>query len=234
MTHRRDRREIRGKEKLKRGLSRFVRWAKASLRSRQDVFNRIYNLNRWRDSESASGSGSRLESTEVIREELPRLLKKYGVRTLLDAPCGDFNWMKTVELDVDEYIGIDIVEELVETNRRQFSSDTKRFIKLDVVSDKLPSVDCIFCRDCLVHLSLNEAKQTIQNVVKSGAEYFISTTFPQVKRNVEIFTGEWHPLNLCKKPFLLPKPIELVVEQFISSDVGNKCIGVWKVSDLLQ
>jgi hypothetical protein len=40
---------------------------------------------------------------------------------LLDIPCGDFNWMKLLNLGVD-YIGADIVGELIAENRRRFGA----------------------------------------------------------------------------------------------------------------
>jgi hypothetical protein len=35
---------------------------------------------------------------------------------MLDAPCGDFNWMKEVDLSAVHYTGGDIVEPLVNSN----------------------------------------------------------------------------------------------------------------------
>jgi len=63
------------------------------------VFDRIIAENRWRDPDSASGTGSNLKQTETLRRELPATLSRLGVRTLLDAPCGDFHWMQHLELN---------------------------------------------------------------------------------------------------------------------------------------
>lgn len=38
------------------------------------------------------------------------MLKKYSIKSILDIPCGDFSWMKKIELDGIEYIGADIVK----------------------------------------------------------------------------------------------------------------------------
>lgn len=38
---------------------------------------------------------------------------KYGVRSVLDIPCGDFFWFKEIKLDLDSYIGGDIVAPLI-------------------------------------------------------------------------------------------------------------------------
>jgi hypothetical protein len=44
----------------------------------------------------------------------------FSAKTLLDAGCGDFNWMRHVNLKLDQYIGIDVVPELICENQRQF------------------------------------------------------------------------------------------------------------------
>src|SRR5436190_12979436 len=119
--------------------------------SLQDTFTDIYQENFWADPESVSGRGSTLARTEVIRQELPNVLESVGAKSLLDAPCGDFNWMRYVDLGEIEYIGADVVPELITRNRQTFERDGRSFFVLDVTSDPLPEVDVIMCRDCLMH-----------------------------------------------------------------------------------
>ena len=60
----------------------------------KETFTEIYTENLWASAESKSGTGSELRNTEVLRQELSVLLKKYKIQSMLDIPCGDFNWMK--------------------------------------------------------------------------------------------------------------------------------------------
>jgi hypothetical protein len=60
----------------------------------QVVFELHSLLPFWSATESRSGIGSGLEQTVSIRSSLPKLLSKYGVRTLLDAGCRDFHWAR--------------------------------------------------------------------------------------------------------------------------------------------
>jgi len=62
------------------------------------VFTNIYNTNRWGSSESVSGLGSELKNTEVLVEFLGKLFRELGIQSVLDLPCGDFNWMKQMGL----------------------------------------------------------------------------------------------------------------------------------------
>lgn len=65
----------------------------------KNKFTEIHDKNLFFGKESISGTGSDLIQTKVISKEIPLLLKKYNVKTFMDAPCGDLYWMKHVELD---------------------------------------------------------------------------------------------------------------------------------------
>jgi hypothetical protein len=57
------------------------------------------------------GSGSD-EITAGTRSVLGKVLRGLGVDSMLDIGCGDWNWMKLLNLSRVKYTGIDIVEEV--------------------------------------------------------------------------------------------------------------------------
>ena len=61
-----------------------------------DVFESIMALNRWSGEESRSGPGSTLIYTYNLRRQLIEFLAQFPVKTIFDAPCGDFHWMREV------------------------------------------------------------------------------------------------------------------------------------------
>ncbi|EIJ81319.1 hypothetical protein PB1_00190 [Bacillus methanolicus PB1] len=67
----------------------------------KNIFSFIYNRNIWGSSESVSGPGSSIAQTKTIIQELPILIKKLQIRKILDAPCGDFNWMKEIQKNIE-------------------------------------------------------------------------------------------------------------------------------------
>src|SRR5438552_4004881 len=95
-----------------RHLRRWLRHRQLAMQSHSRIFDRIYHRNRWGDWESASGSGSNLAQTRVVRRVLPLLVEELGCRSLLDIPCGDYFWMKMLDMDID-YTGGDIVPALI-------------------------------------------------------------------------------------------------------------------------
>src|SRR5260370_34554720 len=68
--------------------------------SLEQRFRRIHDTNLWGAPASASGLGSEMDATAVLRAELPRLFKKLSIASLLDAPCGDAGWINQANLGV--------------------------------------------------------------------------------------------------------------------------------------
>ncbi|WP_020672977.1 class I SAM-dependent methyltransferase [Amycolatopsis nigrescens] len=201
----------------------------------QELFRYIFETNLWSAS-SASGSGSDLAQTSVLRERLPELLRRFQVRTLLDLPCGDFGWLSGVELGVDQYVGADIVPELVALNRGRYAGDGRRFLTLDLTADELPEADAVLCRDCLVHLSFADIQRALRNLRRSGSRYLLTTTFADLARNSDIESGDWRPLNLCREPFNFPEPLDLILEGCTEEDgaYADKTLALWEIDRLPQ
>ncbi len=173
-----------------------------NLNSSPEVFDHIYNKDFWDSMESKSGVGSTLEATSVIREQLPKIIANFSINTMLDVPCGDYNWMKEVQKNCT-YIGGDIVAEAVNKNQQLYASDSVQFQKIDISSDTIPKVDLIFCRDCLQHISDDKVKKALANFKNSGSKYLLVTSYPNTWRNHDIYDGDYRPLNLLIKPYHL-------------------------------
>lgn len=195
------------------------------------VFSKVYLKRRRQNGETVSGPGSTIEQTKLVIKILSSVVHRYCIRTMLDIPCGDFNWMRHVDLGGVSYQGADILDELTQTNQIRFGGDKRAFHTLDLLKDKLPEVDLIFCRDCLVHFSNRHICLAIANIKRSGAAYLLTTTFPESK-NSDIITGDWRMLNLQSSPFLFPEPLELFSEGYHSGDALTKSLGLWKIIDL--
>jgi hypothetical protein len=198
-------------------------------RKYEDQFTGIYEKRYWGAAGSASGGGSSLESTRIVREVLPRLFREKAISSLLDIPCGDFYWMDSVPLGGISYIGGDIVAPLIVENERRHARPGVRFIHLDVINDPLPRADLVICRDCLVHLPLADVVKALRNIARSGSKLLLTTSFPSRVENKEIAAGKWRPLNLQIAPFHLPKPDELINEECHDAEgaYADKSLGLW-------
>jgi hypothetical protein len=177
-------------------------------KSVEERFNKIYSTNYWLDDESRSGTGSSLRSTENIRVHLPKIIKKFKIKRLFDAPCGDFNWMPQVLKGVEvDYIGSDIVEDLIVKNKKNEKNNIK-FIKLDIRIDKLPEADLMVCRDCLFHFSYEDIFKFLDNFLTSDIEYILLTSHLNTEdkfENRNIVTGDFRKIDFFLKPFNFEK-----------------------------
>jgi len=217
-----------------RAQRRFAEEAPALLRLDLAArFARIRAIDLWGGPESVSGVGSGLDPTARLRAELPPLLTSLGVRTLLDAPCGDFHWMRHTDLAGIRYIGGDIVPEIVARNTALYATPDgmRSFVELDLTRGPLPAADAVLCRDCLVHLSLANIERALAAIEASGARWLLTTTFTAVERNVDIADGDWRPLNLERPPFDFGAPEAAIVEGCDEEGgaYADKTLAVWRV-----
>jgi SAM-dependent methyltransferase len=202
-----------------------------SCESLAERFSAIYTKRVWlngRQSGSLSGMGSELGSTEWIRLRLPAMLESLGTRVLLDIGCGDFNWMKEVSLPCD-YIGVDIVREVVAANASLYGSAGRSFRVLDATRDSLPPADTILCREVLIHLSFDDIWRVVGNARDSGASFLIATSDCEIRLNADIVSGDFRPLNLRRAPFRFPEPFLSLSDNKVAP---GRALSAWAVSAL--
>lgn len=191
-------------------------------------FARIHETNYWANGESLSGEGSTLEATSYVRQALSTFVREHHVPSILDVPCGDFNWMRHVEMDIP-YFGGDIVEAIIARNREAHGSDRRNFEVIDLTKSTLPRCGLVFSRDCLNHLSIPDIQRAISNIRSSGAEYIAVTQFPAQTVNRSQESGfNYRELNFNLAPFHWPEPVAIHDERLHP----GKHIAFWKISDL--
>jgi SAM-dependent methyltransferase len=195
----------------------------------KELFTNYYHENFWANPETVSGGGSTLAYTENIRKELPKLITQFKIVKFLDAPCGDFHWFKEIEMPGEvEYIGGDIVDELVRQNQTRHGDQHTTFISLDIINDTLPQADLWMCRDCLFHFSYDDIFKTLNNFLRSDIKYIFTSVHTNCTKNLDIVTGGARLLNLELPPFNLCKPILYVEDSAPDTTVGRmKKMGLW-------
>jgi SAM-dependent methyltransferase len=200
----------------------------------KDLFTNYYLNNSWQGEQSRSGPGSDYEQTKYLVPELQLLLKSLNIKSILDVPCGDFNWMKEVDLSGIKYIGGDIVEPMIRKNIKKYKQKNINFEIIDIINDDLPLVDMIMVRDCFVHLPNSDIFKSIENIRSSGSKYLLTTHFSwrSENNNKNINAGAWRRLNLQQPPFNFPNPEYLIIEGNVQSNDRDKTVSLWKVKDI--
>lgn len=215
-------------------LKRALRRKRLAGRDPAEIFTDYARANKWGDKDSRSGKGSNLEATVEVRRLLPALLRELGARSMLDVPCGDFFWMAHVDLAGIDYLGGDIVPDLIDANRRTHARPGVDFQVVDLIRGSVPKADVIFVCDCLVHLSHEHVRAALGNIARSGGTYLLTTTFPDTPANEDIATGEWRALDLTKPPYRLPAPARLIPEgqAHLKGQRADKMLGLWRIANL--
>jgi len=203
--------------------------------STEQVFTEIYRSKHWKSTDNVSGPGSEINQTETLIRELNGLFKELNIVSVLDIPCGNFHWMQKVNLSKTNYVGADIVTELIESNKQNYQeSDRLNFQVLNLITDPLPQCDLIIVRDCLVHFSNKDILNAITNIKSSGSKYLLTTTFTNHHMNFDIVTGDWRPLNLQDKPFNFAPPLMIINESCTecNGEFKDKSMALWEISKL--
>lgn len=197
---------------------------------RQSRFAQIYELGVWRhheDQEAASGVGSELASTEPLRANLPALLSKLEVSSLTDVGCGDWTWMSKLDLPCD-YLGLDIVDTVIDRNLAAFAKPGVQFRQLDAVAEPLPDCDVVLCREVVFHLSFADGLKLIDNI-KRHSKWLIMTSDSTIWFNSDIPSGDFRMLNLHRRPFQFPTPKHVLQDDGL---VAGRSLGVWRTDAL--
>ena len=206
-------------------------WGDMDVSSR---FSFIYETNAWGSKDSVSGSGSSKAATRIYRHELEDFLTQGNFKSMFDAPCGDFYWMKEVvdRLELN-YHGGDIVKSLIEKNRTEFGEDYE-FTPLDIIRDEFPTSDVWHCRDCLFHLSNEHIYAALENFLRSDIQYALLTSHrPLFHKNLDIETGWFRYLDLEKAPFNFPKPVRYLRDYQYGKEV-RRYVGVWTRQQIVE
>ncbi len=180
--------------------------------------------------ETKCGAGSTVAFTEQLRPQLEKLFRFLEIRTLVDAPCGDFNWMSRVNISGIKYIGIDMDgDNLLSARTRPsepwtFTPWPKMILQLDLVSNVIPKADLILCRDFFQHLPNEMILQVLHNFRKSGCEWLLATNHDG-GYNEDIPTpGGFHRVDLIGVPFSLGQPFERI------ADGDGRSLALWSLA----
>lgn len=182
------------------------------------VMEQIYEQRFWggKDSDFYSGEGS--HNSKIIQpyiDALTRFLKSNNSQlTVCDLGCGDFNVGKALFPYTKIYIGIDIVEDLIERNKQLFKADHLTFKCLDISQDDLPKTDCVIIRQVFQHLSNQEIQQILDKL--SVFKYLILTEHIPVGKftpNIDIIANSQNRLKYNSGVDVLAEPFNFKVKK---------------------
>jgi len=163
--------------------------------STKNVMRQVYEKGLWGANNTPfySGLGSHsLEITTPYIQTVTKFLKTFEpYLTVSDLGCGDFNIGKEIAPFTSKYIGIDIVDELIEYNITKFKIQNVTFKCIDISKEEIPSTECVILRQVLQHLSNNEVLAIVNKLYQF--KYIILTEHipdGDYTPNVDILSGQ--------------------------------------------
>lgn len=138
--------------------------------------------------------------------------------------------MSTMDFQQVNYIGCDVVKEMIEKNSRLYARDNIKFMVKSLIDDDLPNADLIIVRDLLVHLDTSDILKCLENIKRNNFEYIAITNYPTLKsqHKDKILGDKWRPINLSMEPFSLIDPeYNLDDTSMIQDHDKGKYLSVW-------
>ena len=185
---------------------------------KKKIFTSIYKSNHWVQNEdslpkefiSVSGHGSNINTKQHdnLVNNFNKIIKNFKINSILDMPCGDFLWIrKIIENQNIEYLGIDIVEELINENNKKYSRKNINFQTYDIVNFKTDvKFDLVLIRDLFIHIKNSDIIKILNNLKKMNIKYIILNSYNN-EENKDVTVGQHRKINLQKEPFNLNEPI---------------------------
>ena len=170
----------------------------------EQVFSRIYRDNEWQ----GSGPGSTAETSFEYRYFLESFLRTNRIRSVLDVGCGDWRFSRYIPWEGVQYVGMEVVPDVVEANRRRYACDSVRFVCADARSVELPPADLLIMKDVLQHWTNAEVAEFLPRV-RAYRFALITNTTNRVEANRDCPTGGYRYLDLTRPPFSVPATVVL-------------------------
>jgi SAM-dependent methyltransferase len=172
------------------------------------AFTQIYDDKAWgvgSAGQGTSGGGSTLAATVVYRAFLEDFMKVHGVKSVVDAGCGAWEFSSTVDWTGIEYTGVDVVASVIADDQKKYGAPNIKFQTADIVRTDLPAADLLICKDVLQHLPIEDDLAFLAQLPKYK-DVLLTDTVDKVTlsaENHDIQPGEFRLLDLTKPPFSL-------------------------------
>ena len=168
-----------------------------------------------------SGEGSHNEAyvtpyCNLIKEFLS---SHKDIKRVTDLGCGDFNVASKWLNDEIDYIGVDIVPEMIESHQKNYGSDHVRFMCLDIVDDELPDGDLCLIRQVLQHLNNSDVAKILAKLKKYKYIIITDSRVPKDKAlafNIDMETGHHIRTGKLSGLYFDEPPFSLKIETLLS------------------
>lgn len=206
----------------------------------KDSFTKIYDHHVWKG-ESLSGPGSDAIRTAELRSLLEQFIRDKNIKSVVDLGCGDWSYSHLINWGEIKYIGIDVVESVIERNKLKYSTPNISFICVDASTQTIPHADLLIVKEVLQHLPnkdviaiLEKAKNYKFAIFINDISHHIRGNWKQMWRwqpccptNTDIESGGYRLLDLRNPPFSLQAKCMVTYENTYKDRHWKKEVLLW-------
>jgi len=149
--------------------------------STKQIFSKIYNDGSWNKKSLNFNSGPGSHNEKLVIPYLKfvnSFLVEKKLKSIIDLGCGDFNVGKNIYKHVNKYYAFDIVPDLIELNKKNFTNKKIVFECINFINNPIPKTDCVIIRQVLQHLD-NKSIIKILDKIKSYKYVIITEHIPE-------------------------------------------------------
>jgi SAM-dependent methyltransferase len=161
----------------------------------KQIFEEIYQTDAW---SNGSGPGSDPENAAQYLDFLRTLLNEHRIKRVLDVGCGDWRLYAGFDWNGVNYLGIDIVPNLIARNKHH-STSTISFQCASVFEIEISGFDLVILKDVLQHLPHSENLRVIERC--RAVPWMLITNDFTSEGNLDCIAGGYRALNLESYPY---------------------------------
>lgn len=180
------------------------------------AFEKVYRNGTWRmlPWTPASGTGSSESHTRGYRDMLTEFIKEHNIKSVVDYGCGDWTFSQLIDWTGIDYLGVDVVQSVVDANNEQHGGDGIEFRRSDLSAlskrENIKKADLWIVKDVFQHWSIPDIEFFLKTTSEHNAyTYLLFTNCITDGNNVEIKPGDFRHLNHQKEPFSKYFPIDV-------------------------
>jgi 2-polyprenyl-3-methyl-5-hydroxy-6-metoxy-1,4-benzoquinol methylase len=155
----------------------------------QNCWNELYKQEERKHNSEKKGTSIWLPNDDINKYSgltekfLDILFNDLNIKSVVDVGCSDAIWQSKLKWDKVSYLGLDIVKEIVEENKKKYPH--MKFEHRNLIEDDCPKADLVLVRNVFLHTKIDSIKKILNNIKKSGSKYLLASTDINVKENLE-------------------------------------------------
>lgn len=169
------------------------------------AFDDVYKRAVWgtnAEGHGTSGGGSTMKNTAIYRVFLQEFMADKGIKSVVDAGCGDWEFSQSMNWDGIDYKGYDIVDSVIDDNKKKYAKPNVQFFAANIVTENLPPADLLVCKQVLQHLPLKDVETFLKQLPKYKHVLITNSVEANFSAaNTDIKPGDYRPLDITAPPF---------------------------------